>query len=76
VLHECDLAYATETSKKLRDAISNIVISGEFGEIRPSVSIGATMIMDCDENAYDTLKRADLNLYRSKNAGRNQVVAA
>ena len=76
VLHECDLAYATETSKKLRDAISNIVISGEFGEIRPSVSIGATMIMDCDESAYDTLKRADQNLYRSKNAGRNQVVAA
>jgi diguanylate cyclase (GGDEF)-like protein len=76
VLHECDLAYATETSKKLRDAIANIVIQGDFGEIRPSVSIGATMIMDSDESAYDTLKRADLNLYRSKNAGRNQVVAA
>ena len=76
VLHECDLAYANETAKKLRDAISTIVISGEFGKIKPSVSIGATVIMDADENAYDTLKRADQNLYRSKNSGRNQVVAA
>jgi len=76
VLHECDLAYAHETAKKLRDAISTIVICGEFGNIKPSVSIGATVIMDADENAYDTLKRADQNLYLSKNSGRNQVVAA
>lgn len=76
VLHECDLAYAAETSKKLRQAIANISINGEYGEIRPSVSIGATMIMDSDESAFDTLRRADQNLYRSKNSGRNRVVAA
>ena len=76
VLHECDLEFANQTAMKLRASISEIVISGDFGEFNPSVSIGATAIVDSDDNAFNILKRADKNLYRSKNSGRNQVVAA
>ncbi len=76
VLHECDLLDAGQTAEKLRLAIAAHVIEGEFGKIRASISIGASTIIDDDNNAYDTLKRADRNLYQSKGSGRNRVVAA
>lgn len=76
VLHECDLKNAALTAEKLRLAISANIISGDFGEFSASISIGAATISDIDENAYDTLKRADKNLYASKNSGRDSVVAA
>lgn len=76
VLHECDLENAALTAEKLRLAISANIISGDFGEFSASISIGAATISDIDENAYDTLKRADKNLYESKNSGRDSVVAA
>ena len=76
VLHECDLENAAQTAEKLRLGVAGRVISGEFGEFRANISIGAATVIDSDSNAYDTLKRADRNLYQSKESGRDRVVAA
>ncbi len=75
VLHECDLKDAAQAAEKLRLSIAANVISGEFGEFKTSISIGAAAITDSDNNAYDTLKRADINLYQSKESGRGKVIA-
>ena len=76
VLHECDLENAAQTAEKLRKSIAEQVISGDFGEIKANISIGAATLIDSDNNAYDMLKRADKNLYESKESGRGKVVAA
>lgn len=76
VLHQCDLENAAQTAEKIRSSISAISISGDFGEFNVSISIGAATLTDSDENAYDVLKRADDNLYQSKESGRDKVVAA
>ncbi|MEE8364776.1 MAG: diguanylate cyclase [Gammaproteobacteria bacterium] len=75
VLNECDLDDAARTAEKLRQSIAAHVIKGDFGEFSTSISIGAATINDSDNNAYDTLKRADQNLYQSKESGRDAVVA-
>jgi diguanylate cyclase (GGDEF)-like protein len=75
VLNECNLEDAAHTAEKLRQSIAANIISGEFGEFCASISIGAATINDSDKNAYDTLKRADQNLYQSKESGRDAVVA-
>lgn len=74
MLNECDLEDAARTAEKLRQSIAAHVIKGDFGEFTASISVGAAMISDSDDNAYDTLKRADQNLFQSKESGRDAVV--
>ncbi|MCP5356512.1 MAG: diguanylate cyclase [Pseudomonadales bacterium] len=40
-----------------------------------TTSIGCSQVSAQDRNFEDVLKRADLALYRAKDAGRNRVVA-
>lgn len=76
VLQESSLEKAVLIAEKLRLNVEQFVCSGELSGVKFSISIGVASLIPDDANAYDTLKRADLNLYKSKNAGRNTVVAA
>jgi diguanylate cyclase (GGDEF)-like protein len=76
ILQECGLEYAIQNAEKLRQRISDHIISSDVGTIRFSISVGASTIVDSDKDIYDVLKRADKNLYDAKRAGRNLVIAA
>ena len=76
ILQECGLGYATQTAEKLRERISNHIVSSKLGKIKFSISVGAVTVEDSDTEVGDTLKRADRNLYEAKRTGRNLVIAA
>lgn len=76
VLQESNLEKATLIAEKLRVNVEQFTLSGELSEIKLSISVGVTSMAPSDTSAYDTLKRADQNMYKSKKAGRNNVVAA
>jgi diguanylate cyclase (GGDEF)-like protein len=76
ILQECGLGYATQTAEKLRERISNHIVSSKLGTIKFSISVGAATVEDSDTDVGDTLKRADRNLYEAKRTGRNLVIAA
>lgn len=76
ILQECGLGYATQTAEKLRERISNHIVSSKLGKIKFSISVGAATVEDSDADVGDTLKRADRNLYKAKRTGRNLVIAA
>jgi diguanylate cyclase (GGDEF)-like protein len=76
ILQECGLGYATQTAEKLRERISNHIVSSKLGTIKFSISVGAATVKDSDTDVGDTLKRADRNLYKAKRTGRNLVIAA
>jgi diguanylate cyclase (GGDEF)-like protein len=76
VLLESNLEKATQIAEKLRINVEQFVCSGELSEVKFSVSVGVASSISSDANAYDTLKRADENMYTSKETGRNTVVSA
>lgn len=76
VLQESNLEKATLIAEKLCLNVDKFICSGELSDVTFSVSIGVASLTSSDTNAYDTLKKADHNLYKSKAAGRNTVVAA
>ncbi|RMF18161.1 MAG: diguanylate cyclase [Gammaproteobacteria bacterium] len=49
------------------------VVDTEMGPIRFTISLGVTDLREGDEDIESLLKRADIGLYRSKEAGRNRV---
>ena len=58
-------------AEELRLAISSIAA---LSESSITVSIGVATL-NLDESWDNWMKRCDENLYRAKNAGRNQVIA-
>jgi diguanylate cyclase (GGDEF)-like protein len=45
------------------------------GKLCPvTVSMGISLSHDKNENIEDMIKRADMNLYKAKNSGKNKVV--
>lgn len=49
-------------------------VSDPVGEIKVTVSVGATLVRPADDTPETLLKRADQAMYRAKRQGRNQVV--
>ncbi len=76
ILQECGLEFAIQNAEKLRERISDHIVSSDLGTIRFSISVGAATVVDSDKDIYDILKRADKNLYEAKRSGRNLVIAA
>lgn len=76
ILPECDLTRAKQTAERLRQGMSEHSIPGISGEMQVSTSIGVASIMPDDKSAFDTISRADENLYKAKRNGRNLIIAA
>ncbi len=76
-LPETTLETALDVAERLRLALSETKVPLDDGsEISFSVSIGAAHLRNPDEMLSDLLNRADSALYKAKESGRNQVVAA
>jgi diguanylate cyclase (GGDEF)-like protein len=73
LMPEADLAAAKGVAEVLREAVANIAIASELGEIRPTISCGIAELNDADSSAEDLLRRSDEALYRAKHDGRNRV---
>lgn len=54
-------------------AVLNMPYQLEINEYRGTCSIGAVLFCDHEHSANELLKRADIALFRSKNAGRNKL---
>ena len=76
LLPECNLENARESAERLRQGMSEHSIPGINGKIKLSFSIGAATLIDSDKNAFETINRADQNLYKAKRTGRNLIIAA
>ena len=76
ILQECELDFAIKTAEKLRQYVSDHIALSDTGTFKLSISVGVAILIDSDKNAFDTLNRADKNLYEAKRNGRNLVIAA
>ncbi len=64
---------AYDIAEKLRSIISNTPVTTLDGDVCMTISIGVSVVGSDDDDHTVALKRADQNLYRAKNAGRNLV---
>ena len=76
LLPECNLENARQSAERLIQGMSEHNIPSINGKIKLSFSIGAATLIDSDKNAYETINRADQNLYTAKRTGRNLIIAA
>ena len=73
LMTQCDSPSAALKAEAIRQAIENL----NPAEVSITMSLGVTTLLPGEQSDYDLLyKRADDNLYQSKNNGRNQVTVA
>ena len=75
LLTETDLQSAYEVMDKCRESLAQYPITIGKQEIHVSVSIGLAQLNNNDDDAWQTVDRADLALYQAKSTGRNRVVS-
>jgi two-component system, sensor histidine kinase ChiS len=62
-------------AEKIRKTVETIEIQVDsYLSIHFTVSIGVSFRLKSDKDIYDIIKRADVNLYKAKNSGKNRVV--
>ncbi len=64
---------AKVVAEKIYRLIENSVFKEEGVEFSYNISIGVTDLDEDDKQINDLIRRADIALYRAKEAGRNQV---
>lgn len=68
---------ALKFAERIRSEIEKINVNYEDKIIKVTISLGvAELNVDSNENSESLEKRADKALYKAKNSGRNQVIAA
>jgi diguanylate cyclase (GGDEF)-like protein len=65
-------AEARTIGERLRAAVEALRIDDGDERLRVTISLGATLARPGNDRVEDALKRADLALYRAKEAGRNR----
>lgn len=74
VLPETSLADAIRVADRLRTAVKDLRFTGEFAEIRLTISLGvATYPHNKIRTVDDLIREADRALYNAKEKGRNRV---
>lgn len=73
VFLNCSGSEAAEMLEQLRQKVQNTVITEDGQEIRVTMTFGLTEFKSKD-TVDETLKRADENLYRGKQEGRNRII--
>lgn len=73
LLPDTDKQTAYKMAEKLREIIANTAVATTDGVVSITISIGVSVVQSDDIDQTAALKRADENLYKAKNAGRNRV---
>lgn len=74
ILPACDREQTENSAERIRAAISSVPFLAADRQISLTVSIGATVALDCVQTETELLSLADLALYQAKRAGRNCTV--
>ena len=77
LMPETDVGDALRVAQAVREAVAALNIAHEASSVAPLLTVsigGATLVAaDADEQPSDLFEAADTQLYRAKQAGRNQV---
>ncbi len=73
ILTEATLENAASVAEILRQKVASHPFVFQADSIRVTISIGVALLNDTDRTGNDVIKRADEQLYRAKNSGRNRV---
>ncbi len=72
---EVSTGHAGELCERIRRVVEAADVTGNDGEpLQLTVSIGATVAIDTDTDMESLILRADHNLYRAKDSGRNRCI--
>ena len=74
ILPETDGQQAIKSAERIRNAVKENITHYENNTFKVTVSIGAAVIKETDNNENDLINRADNALYSAKGNGRDQVV--
>jgi diguanylate cyclase (GGDEF)-like protein len=75
IIAGCDLPTTVRRANQIRELIASVPIPTPRGELKVTVSMGATVAESCT-NSELLLRRADVALYEAKRNGRNRVEMA
>ncbi len=73
VLPQTDLEQGVVVAERIRGTIE--AMTGSFGKIKATVSVGVSVYPLTATNAQSLLEQADAAMYQAKHGGRNKVVA-
>jgi len=79
LMRDCDLDHAKNMAENLREGISKLKIISGSHEFQITTSMGVSTLQDSNRStlrgAEDLIRRADEQLYKAKQSGRNRVCA-
>ncbi len=68
-------AYAPDTAERIREDVENMRLTGNMADYKVTISSGVALRTQ-GESLSNFIQRADRELYRAKNSGRNRVCIA
>jgi diguanylate cyclase (GGDEF)-like protein len=74
VLQETDAESAMKVAENIRSAVEDLKVQIAGAVLQKTISIGLAMFPEDSETFWQTVKFADVALYRAKEEGRNRVV--
>jgi len=74
VLQETEAVNALKVAENIRTTVADMKIQVGGAVLQKTISIGVAMFPDDSETFWQTVKFADVALYRAKDDGRNRVV--
>ncbi len=74
LLPDTDAELATRVAEKIRRAVESYKFRIAGGELNKTISVGVALFPEDSETFWQTLKYADVALYRAKTEGRNRVL--
>lgn len=75
LLPDTEAADAVQIAERLRHSVARHIFRSPEEDIRITISIGLSQILDDDNGLQDIVTRADKALYQAKESGRNRVVS-
>lgn len=74
LLIDVELGEADAVAEKIRQVVAAVGVQTPSGPLSKTISIGVSVFPADGESLWQTIKFADVALYKAKEAGRNQVV--
>jgi len=74
LLVDVELGEADVVAEKIRRAVAAVGVQTQSGPLNQTISIGVSVFPADGDSLWQTIKFADVALYKAKDAGRNQVV--
>ncbi len=73
ILPNSSLQDTYKVAEKIRKAIENLEVKIGNKNLKFTISVGVSELNSFDKTLFDAIKRADINLYKAKQNGKNRV---